>query len=304
MNPKLSIIVPIYNSEKYLEKCIDSILKQEFQEFELVLINDGSSDLSDIICKKYQTHPKVRYYSNENKGCSYTRNFGIIKAKSQYITFVDSDDYIMPQMYKMMYEKIKSEKLDYLVCGICYYNQENKQMKTVQPKFNKAKWDYLSSEMLLESPVNKIFKRKILLDNNIFFPEDIHSGEDLNFCFKYFLYSKAPGYLNKSLYIYRLHGENSIYKLEKRLDIIKSFDDLYYFLKRENHFLEKQVRKKFYEYFFKCCIWIPLIFFKKRKLKKKSEVLQKLRKEILYKEYIRKKDKILYILLERILWPI
>ena len=94
MEPKISVIVPIYNSEKYLKKCIDSILNQTLEDIEVILINDGSKDNSHSICLEYQEkfQEKIKYINNNNMGCSATRNLGIKEARGKYITFVDSDD--------------------------------------------------------------------------------------------------------------------------------------------------------------------------------------------------------------------
>ena len=91
--PKISIIVPIYNASKYLNKCIDSLINQTFDDIEIILINDGSIDDSEVIIKSYNDK-RIRYFKNKNQGIGKTRNFGIDKAKGEYLMFVDSDDYI------------------------------------------------------------------------------------------------------------------------------------------------------------------------------------------------------------------
>ena len=102
--PKLSIIVPVYNTEKYLEKCLDSLVNQVFTDTEIIIVNDGTKDGSEEIIKQYKNkYPnKIKYYKKENGGLSDTKNFGVEKATGKYITFVDSDDYIRTELYKAL----------------------------------------------------------------------------------------------------------------------------------------------------------------------------------------------------------
>ena len=142
---KVSVIVPIYNTEKFLRKCIESIVNQTLEEIEIILINDGSTDNSHIVCEEYsRKYPKkIRYINNKNIGCSATRNLGISLAKGEYIAFVDSDDYIEQEMYQEMYEKAKKENLDIVVCGINYMNEQTQKIKKSIPINIKEKNDYL-----------------------------------------------------------------------------------------------------------------------------------------------------------------
>ena len=111
-NIKISVIVPIYNTEKFLRKCIESILNQTLKEIEIILINDGSTDNSHLICLEYtEKYPeKIRYVNNKNIGCSTTRNLGIELAQGEYIAFVDSDDYIENTMYEEMFLMAEKEE--------------------------------------------------------------------------------------------------------------------------------------------------------------------------------------------------
>ena len=111
-NPLFSVIVPVYNSEKYLNKCIDSILKQSFDNYELLLINDGSTDKSLEICKKYERlDSRVKVYNKKNSGTASTRNFGLFKAKGDYVVYVDSDDSIETCHLKKNSQIIKQHKI-------------------------------------------------------------------------------------------------------------------------------------------------------------------------------------------------
>ena len=125
--PKISIIVPVYNVEKYLEKCIDSILNQTFKDFELILVDDGSTDNSGNICDEYRKKDRrIKVIHKSNGGLSSARNAGLDIALGKFIAFVDSDDYIHHQMYEIMYSFIKNENADLCICNYeivdDYYN--------------------------------------------------------------------------------------------------------------------------------------------------------------------------------------
>ena len=130
---KLSIIVTIYNREKYLEKCINSILNQTFNSFELILVNDGSTDRSADICDKYANlDSRVRVIHKKNGGVSSARNVGIDNSNGEYIGFVDSDDYIKDDMYEIMYTKAKEFLADIVICR-CIDVKED-EIKNVKKK--------------------------------------------------------------------------------------------------------------------------------------------------------------------------
>ena len=116
--PKLSIIIPIYNSEKYLDECINSILSQEFQDFELILVDDGSSDRSPLICDKYSKQDtRISVIHTKNGGVSKARNHGIERSTGIYIAFVDADDMVNPRMYSTLYNKAIQTNSDLILCG-------------------------------------------------------------------------------------------------------------------------------------------------------------------------------------------
>jgi glycosyltransferase involved in cell wall biosynthesis len=125
--PRISIIVPVYNVERYLSKCIESILAQTFKDFELILVDDGSPDKCPELCDSYaQRDRRIRVIHKANGGLSDARNAGVKEAKGEYIGFVDSDDYIMPEMYQKLYELITVNKADMAACDVynCYGNKK------------------------------------------------------------------------------------------------------------------------------------------------------------------------------------
>ena len=118
---KVSVIVPVYNVEKYLERCLLSLVNQSLQDIEIIVVNDGSPDNSQTIIDKFASEYKnVKSYIKENGGLSDARNYGTKKAVGEYIAFVDSDDYVSEQMYEQMYQKAKEGDFDLVVCDLNY----------------------------------------------------------------------------------------------------------------------------------------------------------------------------------------
>lgn len=257
-NIKISVIVPIYNTEKFLRKCIDSIINQTLEEIEIILINDGSTDNSHNICLEYtKKYPeKIRYVNNRNIGCSATRNLGVKLAQGEYIAFVDSDDYIENTMYEEMLLIAEKKEKDIVISGINYVDIVNNKIKVEIPKPLKNKYDFLLRENKITNPYNKIFKKNLIIKNNIIFPIDTHCVEDLVFCFKAVMSTKKIGYIYKSFYNYISHGNNSVYNLEKRLGVFISFNEIYRFMEENNFINNRELIDKFYKlYNFYAIIW-------------------------------------------------
>ena len=134
MKPKVSVIIPVYNSEKYIEKCINSVLEQDYQEFELILINDGSKDGSLKILERYKEKykEKIVLVNQENCGVSKTRNNAIQIANGEYIMFMDNDDFIDKDYIKTYIEEIEKEDLDVVIGGYRRPNEKGKVIKKLQ----------------------------------------------------------------------------------------------------------------------------------------------------------------------------
>lgn len=248
---KVSVIVPIYNTEKFLEKCIKSILNQTLKEIEIILINDGSTDNCHKICKEYaeKNKDKIKYINNKNIGCSATRNLGIELAQGEYVAFVDSDDYIDKEMYEEMYIEATSKNYDVVISGIIYEGNK-KRTEIVCPKKIKKKYDWLKLDRKIANPVNKIFKKDLVKKLGVIFHIESHSGEDLVFCFKITIDTIKVFCMHKAYYHYVFHENNSIYNFEKKLDMIKSYQELYNYLVKKNR-MKKEIKKYFYKCFYK-----------------------------------------------------
>ena len=185
--PKISIIVPIYNVEKYLTNCIDSILNQTFKDFELILVNDGSTDNSFEICKHYKDiDDRICIIDKKNGGLSSARNAGLDIAKGEYIGFVDSDDYIHPQMYELLYNQIIKNKADISMCEFKKVSEFNKKELSDKVILNQEVEILNNKEAVFKLgengsvtyviACNKLYKKSLF--NNIKFKEGIiHEDE-------------------------------------------------------------------------------------------------------------------------------
>lgn len=235
MNTKLSVIIPVYNTEKYLKRCLESIINQTLKELEIIIINDGSTDNSDIICSEYVKKDKrIKYIITENKGGSSARNIGIQEATSDFITFVDSDDFIDKNMYEKMLEKLITEKTDFIMCGHKVITERNTERKKLKEESSLILQDGFSSVW------NKIFKINILKENNILFPEQYQAGEDLVFSMKY-LFSSLNGYsiVKGEFYNYVVRGDSISFKfIDQRTKLIEAYKDIFED-KRHKSFIEE-----------------------------------------------------------------
>ena len=183
---RISVIVPVYNVKKYLDKCIESILNQTYEEFELILVDDGSTDESGAICDKYQTiDSRVKAFHIENGGVSRARNYGIQQASGQWIAFADSDDYIESDMYEKLLAVATSTDADIVACG--YFNNDismdlkykEQVVYTSQSAIKECITDEPGTTMC-GAIWNKLFKKSIITDE-VRFESHIQMAEDMLF---------------------------------------------------------------------------------------------------------------------------
>ena len=233
---KVSVIVPIYNVEKYLPKCLDSLVNQTLDDIEIILVNDGSLDDSGKIAKEYSEKykDKIIYLEKENGGLSDARNYGIPYATGEYIAFLDSDDYIDIDAYKQMYEKAKKEDADFLECDFIW---EYPNKKVIDKRI-----DYKNKqEMLAVVRVvawNKLIKRDLIIKNNIRFPKGLRY-EDIEFTYKLLPYLNKISYIDKN-FIHYVQRNNSIANVqnEKTADIFTILDNVINYYKEKNLYEE------------------------------------------------------------------
>lgn len=222
----ISIIVPIYNAEKHLQKCIDSLLNQTKQELELILVNDGSTDNTETIIKNYQDK-RIKYYKNKNQGIGKTRNFGITKATGKYIMFIDSDDYLEKTACEDLYQKATKEKLEVVVCDY-YIVEENKAIEEKLISFESTSLKN-RPEIIEEvnlSPWNKLYKTSLIKNKQIKFVENL-KYEDAPFVLEALDKAQRIGKVDKCLNYYVIHDNSETTIRDERIfDIIKIVDKI------------------------------------------------------------------------------
>ncbi len=215
--PKVSVVVPVYNVEKHLNRCIDSIINQTYEDFELILIDDGSSDNSGAICDQYsQKDNRIRVMHKENGGASLARNCGIDNANGKFVMFVDSDDYIGHEMLKTHIDLMENDvdltvtSLDVVDNGKTRkYCMPNK-IYTVQQYFeDMGKKVY--SELCASSPCCKFFRKSILEKYGIKYNTNMSLGEDTCFNTEYLKYCKKIVSSENVLYHYTKENDDSLF---------------------------------------------------------------------------------------------
>lgn len=175
--PLVSVIVPIYNAEHYIRRCLDSIQAQTLQNFEVIMINDGTPDSSADIAEEYTADPRFKLYHQDNRGVGYARNRGLDLASGEYVAFVDSDDAIAPEHLEKLYNSAAEEDADIVCCSYCCCDEEGDHLRT--SKITKRKGIY-RSEKLIGNIIrdisirrylwSKLWRRSLFISNSIYFP--------------------------------------------------------------------------------------------------------------------------------------
>ena len=189
----ISVIVPVFNVELYLHKCLDSILNQTYKELEIIVVDDGSTDNSGEICEEYRRKDeRVKVFHTGNHGLSTARNFGLDNANGEYIGFVDSDDWIEPNMYELLFERAEETESDIVECGIFtdYKTSTIRQSAIDRTVANEEALEALLKEEILTQVWNKIYRRSIF--NSVRFPDN-RSFEDIATTYKLIQNVKVTG---------------------------------------------------------------------------------------------------------------
>ena len=223
---KVSIIIPVYGVEKYIAKCLDSLVNQTLDDIEIIVVNDGSPDNSQKIIDKYvKKYPdKVKSYIKENGGQGSARNYGIKYATGEYVGYVESDDYVEKDMYKKLYDKAKVDDLDIVVCGS--YNvveeTENKVVDLDKIIFDDKKLNSFFGRMAVW---NKIYKKKLV--ENMKFRSKVWY-EDLDFTVNVLSKAKKVDYVNEPFYDYLIREGSTMNNsnIERNLEILLAFDEI------------------------------------------------------------------------------
>ena len=282
-NDLISVILPVYNGEKTINNTIESILNQTHNNFQLIIVDDGSTDKTSDICKKY-IGKNVEYYSNSNHGVSYSRNFALEKSKGKYLTFVDSDDEYENQYLEKMLTLMKQNNSDLVCCGYKTFDKIEKEFSSLKNIFS-SKEDFvetLQNELLFNQIWNKMYKLDIIKKYDIKFDDELSIAEDWKFNIEYL--SKIETFNNSSdiLYKYRITNNGLGFKYRENIGTIK-IDLVTEMLKKISNniyteFISRSYIKQYYSLF-------STILDSRNKMKFSSKK-KKIKEIILKREYI------------------
>lgn len=245
---KISIIIPVYNTEKYLKQCLDSIINQTFEDFECICVNDGSTDNSLTILQEYSKKDnRIKIINQKNSGSSVSRNNGIKQALGQYVSFIDADDWITDNYLEILYNKIIETDADIVRASFKFYYQKNDICESAKIReIHKIK-NNTDIERLYKGYAGafvwaKLYKKSLIKDNNIYFYEG-KTAEDCPFSALVYLYAKKICFINDEIYFYRkqIEGVTANYQAQ----IIDAFDNFVELSKdlANRNFITKDVTK-------------------------------------------------------------
>jgi glycosyltransferase involved in cell wall biosynthesis len=236
---KISIIIPIYNASVFLKRCIDSVLKQTYQNFELILVNDGSNDDSGEICQHYaEKNSNIKYISKNNGGVSSARNIGFEHSCGDFICFIDADDWLEPNYIEKLAEKIGgNNNIDMVECSLIEEGAEIIKNKiwgrNIDAQEYRNKVLFISDDGAYHGYIHtKMFKSAIIKKNRLTFREDLHYNEDRVFIAQYTLYAKSIACIDDSLYHYYINPDGAMTNIKtskfnpRQLSELKSYEIL------------------------------------------------------------------------------
>ena len=240
---KISVIVPAYNSESTIERCLKSLIKQTYNNMEIIVINDGSTDKTDEIIRRIvaENFDKIKYISRENKGIGFTRNEGLKNATGDLIGFTDSDDFVEPDMFEKMFLKMTESNADIVNCNynVCNLNSKNKVDIKLPNIVSFDDYPQIINKIDF-APWNKLYKKELF--NDVFFPENL-KYEDLNTIIKVFSKSKKIVKLNDYLYNYLINSSGETVTINDKIyDIFSIFDDLFSYFDSSDKKIQKQLK--------------------------------------------------------------
>lgn len=216
--PLVSIIIPVYNSEKYIAECLHSVFRQEYQNIEVIVVDDGSSDKSHDICISLAAENHcLKVFHKDNGGVSAARNFGLDKCNGEFVAFIDSDDFIEPHHIKSLVGAIGSD-IDCSICGYFLDYRGKTDMRVFYElsdmNTHQAMLNMLDPSLYQGFLCNKLFRKKIIDSYHIRLKEDIFYCEDLLFCAVYFRFSSKISCTASATYHYRQHSESFVNRQE------------------------------------------------------------------------------------------
>ncbi len=281
MDKLISIIIPVYNAEKYLGECIDSVIKQSYQNWELILVNDGSTDCSKEICTEYANRDdRILVFHNENHGVSYTRNFGINAAKGEYLCFIDADDKILPDYLSELLNQMTQNEVDIVYCGYQLLYDDKLVKKQARLKKGVYRFEDLAyraiddgtlTGILFGSVCGALYRHSLITEKNISFDSTIHKNEDGLFNLELLPHTRGIAISEYTGYLYRqwvsANRQRTEKKINNELNIVSDA------IAQRCHFydqLDKQLR----------CRELSIIFWNMQKITKYHKSIFAMSKEL------------------------
>lgn len=241
---KISIIIPVYNVDKYINKSIKSLINQTYGNIELIIVNDGSTDQSEYIIQDFlEIDSRIKYYKNTNHGVSYSRNFGISKATGDYIMFVDADDVVDENLCEILISNMITNNADLSVCGyqIIYKQELDKDISRITEVYTDTKFSSIFN-VYKGFMCNKLYKKNIIVENNIVLNENVSMSEDLLFNFEYLKYANKVVYCSAKLYGYLMHSNNSSKTISSKwFSILQVYNILFLELSQYDDYTQKNI---------------------------------------------------------------
>ncbi len=283
---RLSVIIPVYNAEKTIDRCLSTIVNSGTGDFEIILVNDGSTDNSLESCQRWEcSHEFIRVINKKNQGVSAARNSGLEDASGEYVTFVDSDDYVSTSYIKTILEYIKSNWDLYIFKSVELRNDTETDMKTWitnSGKIDKSRICDRLTKGFLNVPWDKVFKRELIVSTELKFEEQISIGEDWIFSMEYAKYANSFCLINEKLYYYVIN-EGSLTRRKISFDYL---DNGFLLFKRIIDFARFVNQDLIYAYSMSLQILTNTCGRLIKSGYKRSEIEQYLTNKVLYKEII------------------
>lgn len=240
MNPLISVVIPLYNTEKYIEDCVNSILEQEYENIEVIVVNDGSTDRSQSIVESLsRSDNRIKLLNIENNGVSNARNVGISIAEGDYIVFVDADDYISSDYISYMYELARENKSEFVLSLNYFKDNTDNQIESdcIEIWSNSKCTEHLLYPKITVGCWNKMYDLKFLRDNNIQFKKDLFFGEGLRFITDVSQRANSICVGRRKVYYYRLNEDSctAVHDVSKAKASLNALDSI-----RENLILKNK----------------------------------------------------------------
>lgn len=224
--PVVSVIIPVYNAEKYIKTCIESVLKQSYKNYQLIIVDDGSYDKSSNICDEYAAiEDRVRVIHQKNQGVSCARNKGIEEASGQFVTFIDADDRINDEYIETLVDRQSHNDADLVVCAHVW---EKRFHRTTVQRYVDKVYEETEIPSVIDKidmgPWSKLYRKCIIKDRKIRFDSSVKFGEDRLFLLEYMKYCRKIAVCSKVIYYYNLKNTNSAVR--------KYYSDFYLYMKK------------------------------------------------------------------------